>query len=95
MNKTKRADIHLIDTNTIVLVHVDDDGDEVSKQFDIGDSMSPLLFKLYLQKNKIERCNCYMEEESEWQEETMDKFFESADELFTMGDYKIESSYLN
>jgi hypothetical protein len=95
MKKFRTADISLVDTNTMIINHVGDDGDEVTEKFDIDDPMCPLTFRCYMQKNKIESCNCHMEEDSEWQEKTMDKFFASAEELFTIGDLKIESGYLN
>lgn len=92
----KNANLHVLDSGTLVLIHLDENGEEVSVEFDVDDDMSPLTFKTYLENNKIETCNFWVDDDGDDERyDVIQRFFENAEKLFTIGDYYINSGQIN
>lgn len=89
------CEIFPIDESTFILSHFDENGNEVSKEFDVSDPLSPLDFKQYMTTNSIDHCDFHIDDDIDWHSDMMEKFMIHATELFKFNDYIIESMYMN
>jgi len=91
----KRANLFPVDENTLVLMYDNEYGEEITKEFNVDDPMSPLEMKTFLQLNQIDGCDYHIEENEEVGVGIMEKFLEHAQEIFEMEGQTIQSGFIN
>jgi len=91
----KRANLFPVDENTLVLMYDNEYGEEITKEFNVDDPMSPLEMKTFLQLNQIDGCDYHIEDNEEAGFGIMEKFLEHAQEIFEMEGQTIQSGFIN